>query len=231
MTHAVARRTEGAVWTVPPPVCSTKVWARATSTLDVAPETSEMQRLGRSGWSPQRVREFAAGRRCAAQALADAGASSVDVGVGLHREPLWPPGFVGSITHSREFAFAAVGRRCDVAAIGIDSEPMLDDVSFAEVAPLAFHPREQHRLAGQRDSATAVFSAKESLFKCVYPLARVFFDYLDAEVASLELADGRGVCRLVLGRDLGKGFARGRTFAVSIALVEDHVHACTELAP
>jgi enterobactin synthetase component D len=228
---AVASRTEGTAWAPPPPVCSSKVWARATATLDVAPETSGIPWRGRMGWSPQRVREFAAGRRCAAQALADAGSLSVDVGVGLHREPLWPPGFVGSITHSREFAFAAVGRGRDLASLGIDSEPVLDEASFAEVASLAFHAQERDRVAGRRDLATAVFSAKESLFKCVYPLARVFFDYLDAEVASLEFAEGRGVCRLVLGRDLGEGFARGRTFDVAVALVDDHLHACAELAP
>jgi enterobactin synthetase component D len=182
-------------------------------------------------WSPERIREFLAGRRCAAAALRDAGAASLDVKVGPRREPLWPSGYVGSITHSRSFVFAAVGRRAEVASVGVDSEPILDLVSLASVASLTFHPAERERVAGRLDLATAVFSAKESLFKCLYPLAGVFFDYLDAHVVSLDVLDGRGVCILALRRDLGARFARGSTFLVRIAVEGGHVHTGVELSP
>jgi enterobactin synthetase component D len=174
------------------------------------------------------VRQFLAGRRCAARALADAGASVLEVEVGPHREPVWPLGYVGSITHSASFAFAAVARRGELSSIGIDSEAVLDHASLAAVASLTFHPSEFARVAGRRDLATAVFSAKESLFKCLYPLAGVFFDYRDAELQSLDLGTA-GVCTLSLARDLGAGFPPGKVFSVRVAITGDLVHTCVEV--
>ncbi len=210
MRRSATEHLERVAWAEPPPVCSTLVSARATRDFGVGREGLGGQGERGERWSPDRVRQFVAGRRCAAQALADAGASTFEVKVGPHREPLWPRGYVGSITHSSSFAFAAVGRR---SQSGIHWNRFgagpADDASLAAVAPLTFHRDEQEQVLGRRDLATAVFSAKESLFKCLYPLVGVFFDYLDAEAASLEVVDGRGTCRLSLGRDLGVDFAPG----------------------
>jgi enterobactin synthetase component D len=158
----------------------------------------------------------------------DAGASVFEVGVGPHREPVWPYGYVGSITHSASFAFAAVARRGELQSIGIDSEVFLDPVSLAAVASLTFHPSEQARVAARRDLATVIFSAKESLFKCLYPLVGVFFDYRDAEVEALDVGV-TGVCALSLLRDLGAGLQPGRVFPVRVAIAGDHVHTCLEI--
>ncbi len=226
-----AERTKYPSWVEPPFVCSSRVWARATTSFDLDERASCEPKPGSERWSVERMREFAAGRRCAAQALADAGARCVDVEVGAHREPLWPRGYVGSITHAPMFAFAAVARRGDVASIGVDSEPVLDEASLDAVASLTFGPGERRLVAGRRDLATAVFSAKESLFKALYPLVRVAFDFIDATAASLDLRAGQGICVLSLERDLAAGFSRGRTFAIRIALTDEHVHSCVEVDP
>jgi 4'-phosphopantetheinyl transferase EntD len=47
----------------------------------------------------KRWREFAAGRSCARKALAASGHAPVAVLQGAGREPVWPQGIVGSITH------------------------------------------------------------------------------------------------------------------------------------
>ena len=57
----------------------------------------------------KRKAEFLAGRYCARAALAQLdGSLAVNIGIGANREPLWPPGFVGSITHP----WLRVGHRC-----------------------------------------------------------------------------------------------------------------------
>ncbi len=215
-------------WVEPPPVCSKRLSVRATTRFC---DASRSEGTEGSSWSRERIIEFRTGRRCAAEALKEAGASALDVGVGPHREPLWPAGFVGSITHSRAFAFAAVGRSGEVGSVGVDSEPILDEASLVSVEALTFLPGERQRVSGRLDLATAIFSAKEALFKCLYPLVGVFFDYLDARVASLQIAGGRGSCLLLLRRDLGPRFRAGNSFLARIALEGGHAHTCVELDP
>jgi 4'-phosphopantetheinyl transferase EntD len=79
------------------------------------------------GAVPARRREFAWGRRCAREAIAALGRpAAVPIGVGRHRQPLWPDGLVGSITHTDGFCAAAVvdGRRS--GGIGVDAERVVE---------------------------------------------------------------------------------------------------------
>ena len=127
--------------------------------------------------------EFATARYCARQALRQLGVPETAILRGPKREPLWPAGIVGSITHCTGYRAAAVGRVADMLAIGIDAEPhapisdrvarrILDD---AERAWIATAPRDIHwdRL---------IFSAKESVYKAWYPLAGCWLGFEDASV-------------------------------------------------
>jgi 4'-phosphopantetheinyl transferase EntD len=67
--------------------------------------------------------EFATGRACARQALAQLGVAPLALVSGPDRAPLWPAGVVGSISHTDRWCAAAVARARDVAALGIDLEP------------------------------------------------------------------------------------------------------------
>ena len=60
---------------------------------------------------PRRVREFAAGRQCARLALRELGGPDEAIPVGLSRQPKWPPGIVGSITHTVGYCLAVVAVR------------------------------------------------------------------------------------------------------------------------
>jgi hypothetical protein len=60
---------------------------------------------------PRRRAEFAAGRACARAALRRLGINGWPLLVGSKREPLWPAGVVGSITHTDGLVAAAVSRR------------------------------------------------------------------------------------------------------------------------
>lgn len=214
-------------WIVPPAIFGPAVHARVVSTADMS-STDALPSAAAPTFSPKRRREFAAGRRCAAQALIDAGAQDVEVGVGAAREPRWPAGFVGSITHSAFRAGAAVGPTRSLRAIGIDFEPIFDDEAMRDAAPAALSDAEW-RLCSEwspNELATLVFSAKESLYKCLYPLAATFFDFTDVEVAELV---SPGIFRIRLLRDLGVEFVRGSLFEGRFALADGHVHTAIDL--
>jgi len=130
-----------------------------------------------------RRREFAAGRRYARQALAALGLPRIPIPSGPGREPRWPPGVTGSITHCRGYCAAAVGWRHAIGSLGIDLE--LADPLPPEVERLVCSPAERRRATGLGPVgpwSTVVFSAKESLYKAWFPLTGRWLDFQQAEV-------------------------------------------------
>lgn len=133
--------------------------------------------------APCRLLEFTAGRTCAHEALSILGVTSNGVLIGPQREPLWPPGIVGSISHSRELAVAALAPVTLLSAIGIDVEPATPLAS--DLLSRICSPRELSRLRNGPDMALRaklVFSAKESVYKCLWPSTRQFLEFSDVEI-------------------------------------------------
>lgn len=125
----------------------------------------------------KRRREFRAGRHAAHAALAGLNAPDLPLLRGEHREPLWPSGYLGSITHCRDLCIAVCAPDGDLMGLGIDAEP-LDPLpqgvdryihTEKEAAFIADNPG----LHPER----LIFSAKESLFKCYYPLVQCYFGF------------------------------------------------------
>lgn len=141
-------------------------------------------RVAIGGAAPQRQREFAAGRLCARRAMQRLGLESPPIPIGPDRAPVWPPDSVGSISHCEGFAMAAVSTRATLRTIGVDCERR------ARVSPdlITLVCREEERggagLRRDDDHAwlTALFSAKEALFKAHYALRRRMFGFQDAAV-------------------------------------------------
>jgi 4'-phosphopantetheinyl transferase EntD len=71
----------------------------------------------------KRRREFRTVRHCARRALRELGLPPAAVLPGEHREPVWPPGVVGSLTHCTGYRAAAVAHQREVLTVGIDAEP------------------------------------------------------------------------------------------------------------
>jgi 4'-phosphopantetheinyl transferase EntD len=134
----------------------------------------------------QRRRDFTAGRNCARRALALLGAPAGPVLVGENREPRWPPGVVGSITHTEGYCAAVVAWSSRVAGVGIDAElhvPLPESAvrtvcTDAEREWMATAPD-----AGRTHWAAVMFAAKESVYKAWFPLARRWLGFADAELA------------------------------------------------
>ena len=150
---------------------------------------------------PKRRNEFAAGRFMAHAAMVRLRGQAQAVPMGPDRAPQWPAGVVGSITHAGEFGAAAVARSEDWASLGVD----LDVVSRFDPSldRLVLTPRE--RQLGLW--LPLVFSAKESVYKAQYPLARQWLDFADLE---LTVEPGRFEARL---RRAAGPFAAGHVFA------------------
>jgi 4'-phosphopantetheinyl transferase EntD len=133
----------------------------------------------------KRRQEFAAGRALARAALARLGEPPRAIPTGILREPTWPAGIVGSITHCAGYCAAAVARDGMVAALGIDAEPnarlptdTLDVVARPEERDwIEAHPATSHCWG------RLLFSAKESLYKTWFPLTRRWLDFAGARVA------------------------------------------------
>jgi 4'-phosphopantetheinyl transferase EntD len=149
--------------------------------------------------APGRRAQFIAGRTLARTALGALGAPPVALGRAAGGSPVWPEGFVGTITHCGDGAdgwcAAAVtpAERC--RGIGLDAEPdrPLDD----PVAALVLTPGEAASVAGEPGLTTVFFCAKESVYKALHPLTGVFLDFHDVE-ARLDPAAGLFSARIQL---------------------------------
>jgi 4'-phosphopantetheinyl transferase EntD len=134
-----------------------------------------------------RRREFITARRCAREALVKLGYPPVPIHAGQKREPLWPAGVVGSITHTTGFRAAAVARRSMLASVGIDAErnERLPDGIKESITV----PGEPEMLATLSRAFPAMhwgrllFSAKESVYKAWYPLTGRQLGFEDARLA------------------------------------------------
>lgn len=133
-----------------------------------------------------RRREFVTARRCAREALAKLGYPPAPIRPGPRREPQWPAGVAGAITHCAGYRAAAVAPLSLLAGLGIDAEPHGPLPEGVEEAVTV--PGESPMLAALAAERPGVhwgrvlFSAKESVYKAWYPLARCWLGFEDARL-------------------------------------------------
>jgi 4'-phosphopantetheinyl transferase EntD len=141
---------------------------------------AESAHLGRA--VAKRVQEFAAGRLCARRALHEYGIDGFALSVAGDRRPVWPPGFVGSITHTAGLCAAVVADSRIVAAVGIDNEivghvtpDIWPAICVADEAAWV----DSLKPAEQAAAVTLIFSAKEAFYKCQFPMTGEWLDFHD----------------------------------------------------
>lgn len=162
------------VLTLMPIENAVKEW---TSYSHLLPENSER-------FAEKRKIEFIAGRLCAIEALKkihilDAKAPAVGEG----RQPLWPPGVVGSISHSKLQAAAIVSKK--LGFLGVDIEAPIEKERFEKIGSQFLNEFERNLIKNDSYLGTIIFSSKESLFKAVYPEVETFFGFHDAQVIEI----------------------------------------------
>lgn len=182
---------------------------------------------------PKRKAEFLAGRYCAQKALKKMGVScSHTIAIGENRVPCWPAGTVGSITHSKGFASAIVASSDVARSIGVDSEALIAEKTANNVSRHILTDMERYEenaglVSSDRQYLTLIFSAKESIFKCLYPLVQQYFDFRHAMVTLDPEQPGHFHFQLL--KDLGGEFSSGFSASGYFALNEDFVHTAVLL--
>jgi 4'-phosphopantetheinyl transferase EntD len=116
---------------------------------------------------PRRAREFLTGRTLARRALRELGRPDAPLPIGPRRAPVWPVATVGSISHTEGFCVAIVASRTAYAGLGIDVERRGEVTP--KLVPRIARSGEARTLARAGSGHTALFSAKEAVYKCVQP--------------------------------------------------------------
>jgi 4'-phosphopantetheinyl transferase EntD len=204
-----------------------------------------------SGMCAARRHEFAAGRLLAREAFAllaaqssprqserqSAFARARPLLRGQHGEPLWPEGSIGSLTHTKDAAaLAAVPDDRASVFLGIDLERLDRGISDPAWEHILSPPEEAFFRGLEAESGEGlratyfrllIFSAKESLYKALFPASGTYFGFQDASAIDLmrrfsadESASSAntepspcGRFTLVLERELGARFPKGMEFA------------------
>lgn len=181
---------------------------------------------------PRRKAEYVAGRFCARQAMRAVHARcDDDLAMLPDRRPAWPPGIVGSITHTAGFASASICPTQHARGIGIDAERIMTDAAMRCVrdAILSRHDTCPDGMALDAVWATLMFSAKESVFKCLYPLVNRIFWF---ETVGMEIVDTqRQTFRATLLADLGGDLRTGTTVNGRYQIDPPYVHTAVLLPP
>ena len=137
--------------------------------------------------SRQRELSYIWGRYCAEKALSEAcgGASLLRVArVEGEKGPLWPPGFVGSIAHSKKQAISVVASDRDYWGLGVDVEELSrGDGALANKILTAHEKKLYQQLRKERALfLIKVFSMKEAIYKALFPHYQKFFGFHAAEI-------------------------------------------------
>jgi len=132
---------------------------------------------------PKRKREFIAGRTCARKALSDIGIHGCRILVGKKREPLWPEGVTGSITHDGNHAVAVVAKTNSISMVGVDlsdRSPLNHELIRMVCTNEEIENINKFSLSDfVLDPFKSIFSIKESVFKCLFPTVQEIFNFND----------------------------------------------------
>ena len=169
-----------------------------------------------------RRKQFTAGRVLARVAWQRLGAPAQPLLNDEQRVPRWPAGVVGTITHTHGWCAAAVAKDTEFAALGADVEAAtpLERGLWDRIC----RPAERRWLESSPERAgvlgKALFSAKESIYKALYPSVRVFLDFQSMQIELAPIAEGRYRWHAELQIDWGQ-FRRGQRFGPGVLGIDE----------
>ena len=175
--------------------------------------------------SLKRKAEYLGGRYCASLSLACRFASQQQVNTGKHREPIWPLGVVGSISHCATKAIAVTGLNTDYKYVGIDYEEIVSNKNYYRLKQYILAHDEMYAFKQsdlcQERILTLVFSAKESLYKALFPYVKRFFGFKDAKMVCVDL--NTGLFQIQLVNQICKDYPIGKVFTGEFRFIGNHV--------
>jgi len=135
--------------------------------------------------SDKRKFEFSTGRWCAKKILAGYGLGDITILSGKNREPNWPEGFVGSISHCKDLCGAVVANNKTIKSIGFDVETRKELKN--DIARIVCTNSEKKWIRKQTFSTynnliILLFSLKESVYKCVYQNQKIKLSFKDVTI-------------------------------------------------
>lgn len=180
---------------------------------------------------PVRQAAFLAGRLLAQLAMERLGIVPAPVRTGASGEPLWPAPLEGSISHTGCEVAVVLGR--GAYHLGLDLERVSHGDAERAIRSVVLDSRE-NALCPDAFAATAVFSAKEAIYKALFPIVRRKFGFAAARLD--RPLDARGL-RLRLVQDLAPGARAGQVIPVSLTrqggliLTRCRVPRCKSVVP
>ena len=146
--------------------------------------------------APKRIGDFTAGRLCARRALEAFGGRDFPLLPAADRQPQWPAGYVGSITHTEGYSAAVVGRRAQFRSLGVDAETIA--AVHTELWPRILGEAERRQLAqfqapqDRKRTAALIFAAKEAFYKCQFALTAEWLEFEDLHIESQDFGRDTG---------------------------------------
>jgi 4'-phosphopantetheinyl transferase EntD len=152
--------------------------------------------------------EYYATRQLAHEAFRSLGVPVVPVLNRQDRSPIWPSGVIGTLTHTAGWCAVAVALpQPACVSLGLDAERAYD--MSTEVARRVLTDLEFQRLSSLSPSefqsrATLCFSAKEAVYKCLFPFVQRYIGFEEVEI-ELDFAASSGPFAVrLLNPELGR---------------------------
>jgi enterobactin synthetase component D len=173
----------------------------------------------------KRRAEYLAGRFLSQIAIRHlCGGQSGQVGIGAFRQPIWPEGLVGSISHSHG-RVATIVSDDSGKSIGVDVEEICNEAQAQTIANMVLSSQEKSLLGSIGHSfgilTTLAFSSKETLFKALFPVVECYFGFESAMICEIDMREGNLL--LKLKTDLADGLRCGARFRINFFVEEDTV--------
>lgn len=138
----------------------------------------------------KRRSEYFIGRYLAQMALSAAGATNTSISTNEDRCPIWPQSMCGSITHTDDFALCVVASTEAQSVLGVDAVDWMTDTQAERVTRKIVSAEETALInsstLGYSKALSLCFSAKESIYKALFPYVRQFFGFSAARLLAID---------------------------------------------
>jgi 4'-phosphopantetheinyl transferase EntD len=109
----------------------------------------------------------------------------------------WPDQVVGSISHSKDTSYALVLASKSYQSVGLDVQEFIS-IERSHYLKSTILTINENRLFAEISNElsfdhflTLIYSAKESIYKCLYPVHKCFIDFSDIEIDNIDFRQNK----------------------------------------